>query len=115
MKTKETGTTSNMSGENKYELKSAGEVKSGVDSSRSKSDGDKDVGAVCRSLSLRFTDTLPVQLQVLNSRPSTTRRDSDQCTLLLLMWYSTVCSVTHCTLMVARVNRAVHREINRTQ
>ena len=74
---------SNMSSEIKCELKSAGEVKSGVNSSRSKS--DRDVGAVCRGLSLRFTDTLPVQLQVLNSRPSMTYSDSDQCTLLLCL------------------------------
>ena len=114
MKTKETGTVSNMSSENKYELKSAGEVKSGVDSSRSKSDGARDVGAVCRSLSLRFTDTLPVQLQVLNSRTSMTHRDSDQCMSLTFLWYSTVCGVIHCTQIVALSEQcsAVHRDFD---
>jgi hypothetical protein len=66
-------------GGSKSELKSTGEVKgdSERESDRNKSDGD--VSAVCRSLSLRFTDSLPVQLQVSNSGPSIMR--CTQCTL----------------------------------
>jgi hypothetical protein len=78
MKTKESGTVTERRGGSKSETKSTGEVKSDneTESDRNKSDGD--VSAVCRSLSLRFTDSLPVQLQVLNSGPSTLR--STQCT-----------------------------------
>ena len=78
MKTKETNTLTDMRGRKIKGTKSPGKVEGGSegDSGRSKSDGD--VGAVCRNLSLRFTNTLPVRLQVLNSRPSTMRSSNER-------------------------------------
>lgn len=88
MKTKETGAVTDRRDGSKSKLKSTEEVRSdnesASDSDRNKSDGD--VSAVCRNLSLRFTDSLPVQLHVLNSGPSTMR--STQCTLCVLSLYS---------------------------
>ena len=93
MKTKDTGSVTDRRAGSKSELKSTGKVKSDSesarDSDRNKCDGD--VSAVCRGLSLRFTDSLPVQLHVLNSGPSTMR--STQCTLCVLSLYSTDCNM----------------------
>jgi hypothetical protein len=82
MKTKESGTVTDRRGGSKSELKSTGEIKSENESESDRNKSVGDVSAVCRGLSLRFTDSLPVQLQVLNSGPSTMR--STQCTLCAL-------------------------------